>query len=162
MLYTCLEFIRHQIPNIACNGLSSCEYHFITITLPFPPLPSPPLPTPPPLTQDLFVAYSASVAQLKAICTALTDCEGFNSEGWIKSRVSSKKRSVIDLYLKQTAVLTPAPGEVHFSGLIVANENGMNVLLPSHHSILVIVLLACTGTIWRTILPWNRTSRCIQ
>lgn len=88
------------------------------------PHPHPALSTPPPvhtsyiklegvdsIGHDLFVAYSASVAQLKAICTALTDCEGFNSEGWIKSRVSSKKRSVIDLYLKQTAILTPAPGE---------------------------------------------------
>ena len=41
------------------------------------------------------------MAQLKLVCVALEDCEGFNSEGWIKSRVSGKKRATIDLYLKQ-------------------------------------------------------------
>lgn len=39
--------------------------------------------------------------QLKDICASLEECEGFNSEGWIKSRVAGKKRATIDLYLKQ-------------------------------------------------------------
>ena len=42
--------------------------------------------------------------QLKGVCSALEECEGFNSEGWIKSRVAGKKRSTIDLYLKQVAL----------------------------------------------------------
>ena len=41
--------------------------------------------------------------QLKGVCSALEECDGFNSEGWIKSRVAGKKRSTIDLYLKQVA-----------------------------------------------------------
>ena len=49
----------------------------------------------------MFVAYGASVDQLKAVCTSLQDCEGFNSEGWVKSRVDNKQRvSTIDLYVK--------------------------------------------------------------
>lgn len=47
--------------------------------------------------------HGASVAQLKLVCASLDECEGFNSEGWIKSRVSGKKRAPIDLYLKQVA-----------------------------------------------------------
>ncbi len=43
----------------------------------------------------------ASIDQLKSICSSLEECEGFNGEGWVKSRVSSKKRATIDLYLKQ-------------------------------------------------------------
>ena len=45
--------------------------------------------------------YGSSIAQMKTVCSALTECEGFNSEGWVKSRISQKKRSTIDLYLKQ-------------------------------------------------------------
>lgn len=60
--------------------------------------------------QDMFVVYGASVDQLKSICSSLSECEGFNSEGWVKSRISGKKRALINLYLKQTA---PRPdGEV--------------------------------------------------
>jgi len=69
---------------------------------------------------DMFVVYSATVAQLKAICSALPECEGFNSEGWVKSRVVNKRRAAINLYLKQTAIITPQPGEVvqdHSAGL---------------------------------------------
>ena len=62
--------------------------------------------------QDMFAVYSATVPQLKAICSALPECEGFNSQGWVKSRVVNKKRAAIDLYLKQTAIITPQPGEV--------------------------------------------------
>lgn len=47
--------------------------------------------------------HGASIPQLKDVCKALEECEGFNSEGWIKSRVSGKKRATIDLYLKQVA-----------------------------------------------------------
>lgn len=45
------------------------------------------------------------------MCSALEDCEGFNSEGWIKSRVAGKKRSTIDLYLKQVASGVVEKGE---------------------------------------------------
>ena len=49
----------------------------------------------------MFVAYGASVDQLKRVCTSLADCEGFNSEGWVKSRVDNKQRvTTIDLYVK--------------------------------------------------------------
>ena len=48
-----------------------------------------------------MLAHGANVDQLKNICAALEDCEGFNSEGWIKSRVSGKRRATLDLYLKQ-------------------------------------------------------------
>lgn len=51
----------------------------------------------------MFVVYGASVEQLKSICSSLSECEGFNSEGWVKSRISGKKRALINLYLKQTA-----------------------------------------------------------
>ena len=51
----------------------------------------------------MFVVYGASVEQLKVICSSLSECEGFNSEGWVKAKVSGKKRAVINLYLKQTA-----------------------------------------------------------
>lgn len=51
----------------------------------------------------MFLAHGASLEQLKVVCAALAECEGFNSEGWIKSRVSGKKRATIDLYLKQVA-----------------------------------------------------------
>lgn len=50
----------------------------------------------------MFVVYGASIQQLKAVCSSLKECEGFNSEGWIKSRISGKKRAVINLYVKQT------------------------------------------------------------
>ena len=50
----------------------------------------------------MFVVYGGTIEQLKDICSSLEDCEGFNSEGWVKSRVDSKKRaSAIDLYVKQ-------------------------------------------------------------
>ena len=52
--------------------------------------------------------YGASVSQMKAVCSALPDCEGFNSEGWMKSRISQKKRSTIDLYLKQVVISGPS------------------------------------------------------
>ena len=55
------------------------------------------------------MVYAASIEQMKAVCTALPDCEGFNSEGWVKSRVGNKKRAVMDLYMKQTAVVTIDP-----------------------------------------------------
>ena len=51
----------------------------------------------------MFIAYGATVDQLKTICTSIKDCEGFNSEGWVKSRINSKKRATIDLYLKLTS-----------------------------------------------------------
>ena len=51
----------------------------------------------------MFVVYGASIEQLKAVCSSLRECEGFNSEGWIKSRISGKKRAVINLYVKQIA-----------------------------------------------------------
>ena len=67
--------------------LSYCNYeHFLYI-----------------MHQDMFVVYGASVEQLKSICSSLSECEGFNSEGWVKSRISGKKRALINLYLKQTA-----------------------------------------------------------
>ena len=47
------------------------------------------------------MVQGATIPQLKSICGALEECEGFNGEGWVKSRVSSKKRATIDLYLKQ-------------------------------------------------------------
>ena len=47
--------------------------------------------------------YGASIEQLKSICSSLSDCEGFNSEGWVKSKISGKKRAIINLYVKQTA-----------------------------------------------------------
>jgi hypothetical protein len=50
----------------------------------------------------MFVVYGASLEQLKSICSSLSECEGFNSEGWVKSRISGKKRALINLYLKQT------------------------------------------------------------
>ncbi len=53
----------------------------------------------------MFVVYAASVDQLKTICTALPECEGFNSDGWVKSRASNKRRADLDLYMKQTAVV---------------------------------------------------------
>ena len=53
--------------------------------------------------QDMFVVYGANVEQLKVICSSLNECEGFNSEGWVKAKISGKKRAVINLYLKQTA-----------------------------------------------------------
>ena len=52
--------------------------------------------------------YGASVSQMKAACSALPQCEGFNSDGWIKSRISQKKRSTIDLYLKQVVTSEPS------------------------------------------------------
>lgn len=58
-------------------------------------------PTPP--LQDMFLVHGASIEQLKEVCKALVECEGFNSEGWVKSRVSNKKRATIDLYLKQVS-----------------------------------------------------------
>ncbi len=54
------------------------------------------------------MVYAASVEQLKMVCTALPDCEGFNSDGWVKSRVSNKKRADMELYMKQTAVVDVA------------------------------------------------------
>ena len=55
----------------------------------------------------MFVVYGASIDQLKSICSSLSDCEGFNSEGWVKSKISGKKRAVIDLYVKQVARRPP-------------------------------------------------------
>lgn len=51
----------------------------------------------------MFLVHGANIEQLKTVCSALEECEGFNSEGWIKSRVAGKKRATIDLYLKQVA-----------------------------------------------------------
>ena len=52
------------------------------------------------------------MSQLKTICSALPECEGFNSQGWVKSRVMNKRRAAIDLYLKQTATVIPQSGVV--------------------------------------------------
>ena len=60
--------------------------------------------------QDLLVVYGASVAQLKSMCTALPECDGFNSDGWIKGRISSKKRATLDLYVKQVSHLQSSTG----------------------------------------------------
>ncbi len=58
------------------------------------------------ILQDLFATYGASVDQLKNICSSLEDCEGFNSEGWVKSRVEKKHPvSSIDLYVKHKVAL---------------------------------------------------------
>lgn len=55
--------------------------------------------------QDIFVVYGGSIDQLKRVCSALEDCEGFNSEGWIKSHVGNKhKMSSIDLYIKHRLI----------------------------------------------------------
>ena len=56
--------------------------------------------------------YGASIAQMKAACSAVPECEGFNSDGWVKSRISQKKRSTIDLYLKQV-VTAELPSQVY-------------------------------------------------
>lgn len=45
--------------------------------------------------------HGANIEQLKMVCGAMEECDGFNSEGWMKSRVAGKKRASIDLYLKQ-------------------------------------------------------------
>ena len=56
-------------------------------------------------TQELFTVRGASVEQMKAMCTALPLCHGFNSEGQFKSKITSKAKSpAIDLYLKQTVL----------------------------------------------------------
>ena len=66
--------------------------------------------------------YGASIAQMKAACSAVPECEGFNSDGWVKSRISQKKRSTIDLYLKQV-VTAELPSQVtiedHFDTSVV-------------------------------------------
>jgi len=48
--------------------------------------------------------HGADTPTLKAICSALDRCAGFNSEGWIKGHILEKRRSHLDLYLKQTIV----------------------------------------------------------
>lgn len=55
--------------------------------------------------------HGGSIEQLKAVCGALEECEGFNSEGWMKSRVSGKKRATIDLYLKQMPTAAMLEGQ---------------------------------------------------
>ena len=40
--------------------------------------------------QDLFFAHAVSLEQLKTICAALTECQGFNSHGWLKRNVEMK------------------------------------------------------------------------
>ena len=67
----------------------------------------------------MFVVYGASVEQLKSICSSLSECEGFNSEGWVKSKISGKKRAVINLYLKQT---TP-----HLKGEPAVNDSDAGI-----------------------------------
>ena len=95
---------------MSCTLGEECAYHF---SLFFSPSAKGVSPTPclvcvcvcyvSLLPQDLFLVHGASIEQLKAVCKGLLECEGFNSEGWIKSRVSGKRRATIDLYLKQVA-----------------------------------------------------------
>ena len=61
------------------------------------------------ITQDLFATYGASIDHLKQICSSLDDCEGFNSEGWVKSNVDNKHPvQSIDLYVKHKIALGQA------------------------------------------------------
>ena len=69
------------------------------------------------------------MSQLKKICSALPECEGFNSQGWVKSRVVNKRRAVIDLYLKQTATVMPQSG--------VVRHILISPLLSQFHTILI-------------------------
>lgn len=105
------------------------------LLLPLPPPPFLlPLPPPPPpfLPQDMFLAYSATVTQLKMICSALPECEGFNSQGWVKSRVMNKRRAVIDLYLKQTATVMPQSGMVRH--ILISAHPPLPPLLSQFHT----------------------------
>ena len=106
------------------------------------PLPPPP-PTPfllppssssssPLLPQDMFLVYAATVSQLKMICSALPECEGFNSQGWVKSRVMNKRRAVIDLYLKQTATVMPQSGMVRH--ILISAHPPLPPLLSQFHT----------------------------
>ena len=53
----------------------------------------------------MFTVQGASVEQMKAICAALPLCEGFNSAGQLKTKITWKsKSSTRDLYLKQTVL----------------------------------------------------------
>lgn len=57
------------------------------------------------IKQELFTVQGASVEQMKAICTALPLCDGFNSGGQFKSKITKKSKSpALDLYLKQTVL----------------------------------------------------------
>ena len=56
------------------------------------------------------MVYGSSIEQMMAICSAVTECEGFNSNGWVKSTISKKQRATLDLYLKQ--VVLSVPGKV--------------------------------------------------
>ena len=58
----------------------------------------------------MFMVYGSSIEQMKAICSAVSECEGFNSEGWVKAGITRKERASLDLYLKQ--VVLSMPGKV--------------------------------------------------
>ena len=45
--------------------------------------------------------HGADLDTLKSICSSLERCAGFNSDGWMKGRIVGKKRSELNLYLKQ-------------------------------------------------------------
>ena len=103
----------------------------------FPPTPFlllllPPSSSSPLLPQDMFLVYAATVSQLKMICSALPECEGFNSQGWVKSRVMNKRRAVIDLYLKQTATVMPQSGMVRH--ILISAHRPLPPLLSQFHT----------------------------
>ena len=105
--------------------------------LPLPPPPPTPFLLPPSsssplLPQDMFLVYAATVSQLKMICSALPECEGFNSQGWVKSRVMNKRRAVIDLYLKQTATVMPQSGMVRH--ILISAHRPLPPLLSQFHT----------------------------
>ncbi len=46
--------------------------------------------------------WDASPAELMVACNNLTNCAGFNTDGWLKSSVTPTVAAACDLYVKQT------------------------------------------------------------
>lgn len=92
---------------------------------------------------DLFLVHGSTISQLKTVCSALVECEGFNGEGWIKSRISQKTRSSTDLYLKQIAISPPIQTVVdHSAGVF---ENILEQYSQMEHSLNIYVYQTDVG-----------------
>jgi hypothetical protein len=88
--------------------------------------------------------YGASIAQMKAACSAVPECEGFNSDGWVKSRISQKKRSTIDLYLKQV-VTAELPSQVLGDSGAGAFQNLLEEYSNMEHNLKIFIYPTTVG-----------------
>ena len=58
------------------------------------------------ILQDLFPVKSNDVEILKKVCSALEDCQGFNTNGWLKQSIGQTYKTNIDLYVKEKPMVS--------------------------------------------------------